>query len=106
MQSADGHGIFFESSYEQTSPIVSNSSITGFNRWAAIYIGIMSGDPTSHYIVRGDGMKGYLDTNFLRHVGVNSGYSFGQTFDDGNFIYIGNGTVMGWDASNGPLNAA
>ena len=105
MQSADGHGIFIEFDYKQTSRIVSNSSITGFNRWSAYYIGISSTDPTTHYIVRGDGMKGYLDTNFLRK--VNPGlYDFGQTFDDGNFVYVGNGVAMGWDGSNGPINAA
>lgn len=105
MQSADGHGIFWDSSLRQTSGVVSNSSITGFNRWSAYYIGICSSDPTTHYIVRGDGMKGYLDTNFLRQVNPRL-YSFGQTFDDGNFVYIGNGVAMGWDATNGPLNDA
>lgn len=105
MQSAEGHGIFLESSVKQTANIISNSSITGFNRWSAYYIGICSGDPTSHYIVKGDGMKGYLDTNFLRQVNPRL-YSFGQTFDDGNFIYIGDGVAMGWDSTNGPLNDA
>lgn len=103
IQSENGHGIFYDSSSELNSDRVSNSSITGFNRWTAIYIGVHSSDPTTHYVVKGDGLKGYLDTNFLRHV-RNSGYSFGQTFDDGNFVYIGNGLAMGWDPSNGPIN--
>lgn len=102
IQSADGHGIFVSGASEQTLNMVANSSITGLNRWAAIYIGVNSGDPTTHYIVKGDGMKGYLDTNFLRY--VNNDYPFGQTFDDGNFVYIGYGVAMGWDPSNGPLN--
>lgn len=104
IQSDSGRGIFFSSSTELNSSRISNSSITGFNRWTAIYIGVHSGDPTAHYVVKGDGMKGYLDTNFLRH--VRTDYTFGQTFDDGNFIYIGHGLAMGWDPTNGPLNAA
>jgi len=102
IQSSGGHGIFIVSDESQTSTIVSNSSITGFNRWSAYYIGVMSADPTAHYIVKGDGMKGYFDTNFLRKVN-SSLYAFGQTFDDGNFVYIGNGVAMGWDSTNGSL---
>lgn len=102
IQSENGHGIFYDSSSSLNSDRVSNSSITGFNRWTAIYIGVHSSDPTSHYVVMGDGMKGYLDTNFIRH--VRAAYTFGQTFDDGNFVYIGNGIALGWDPTNGPLN--
>lgn len=102
IQSENGHGIFYDSSSTLNSDRISNSSITGFNRWTALYIGVHSSDPTTHYVVMGDGMKGYLDTNFIRH--VRAAYNFGQTFDDGNFVYIGNGIALGWDPTNGPLN--
>lgn len=104
IQSNNSHGIFYDSSSTLNSERISNSSITGFNRWTAIYIGVHSSDPTTHYVVMGDGMKGYLDTNFLRH--VRTSYSFGQTFDDGNFVYIGFGLALGWDPSNGTLQDA
>jgi hypothetical protein len=101
-----GKEIFWDGSISQVSSCVSDSSVVGFNRWVAIYIGVMSQEPSSpgNYIVRGDGMKGYIDTNFLRYVRLNY-YTFGQTFDDGNFVYIGHGVAMGWDSSNGALNA-
>lgn len=103
IQSNNNHGIFFNSSSTLNSERISNSSITGFNRWTAIYIGVHSSDPTSHYVVKGDGLKGYIDTNFLRHVRTGNTYTFGQTFDDGNFVYIGYGLALGWDPSNGSL---
>ena len=101
-----GKEIFWDGSLNQLSSCISDSSIVGFNRWVAIYVGVMSQEPSSpgNYIVRGDGMKGYLDTNFLRYVRRNY-YTIGQTFDDGNFVYIGRGVAMGWDNSNGAFNA-
>ena len=102
MHSSNGHGIFFVSDSQLVSALISNSSIAGFNRWTAVSCGIMSPDPTTHYIVQGDGLKGYLDTNFIRC--VRDAYSVGQTFDDGNFVYIGNSIALGWDPSNGAFD--
>ena len=103
LHSSNGHGLFFTSDSQLLSGLVSNSSIAGFNRWTAISCGVMSPDPTTHYIVQGDGLKGYLDTNFLRCVRDNI-YTIGQTFDDGNFVYIGSSLAMGWDPSNEAFN--
>lgn len=102
LHSSNGHGIFFTSDSQLLTSLISNSSIAGFNRWVAISCGVMSPDPTTHYIVQGDGLKGYLDTNFIRS--VLDAYTVGQTFDDGNFVYIGNGIALGWDPSNGAFN--
>lgn len=102
LHSSDGHGLFFTSDSQLISNLISNSTISGFNRWVAISCGVMSPDPTTHYIVPGDGLKGYIDTNFLRR--VDTSYSIGQTFDDGNFVYIGDGLAMGWDEHNGAYN--
>lgn len=102
LHSSNGHDIFFTSDSQLLSTLISNSSIAGFNRLAAISCGVMSPDPTTHYIVQGDGLKGYLDTNFIRSV-LNT-YTIGQTFDDGNFVYIGDGIALGWDPSNGAFN--
>ena len=103
IQSSNNHGIFYFSLNTLNSTRISNSSITGFNRWTAICIGVHSSDPTTHYVVKGDGLKGYINTNFLRHVNT-SLYTVGQTFDDGNFVYIGCGLALGWDPSNGTFN--
>ncbi len=104
LQSAGGQGIFWDGASQQTLPQISNAAVTGFERWVAIYLCIGSANPIDHYIVKGDGMKGYFNTNFLRYVDTDS-YTFGQTFDNGNFVYISKGVAMGWDASNAPLNA-
>lgn len=42
--------------------------------------------------------KGYLDTDIFR--GVYYGFPYNTLFDNGNFIYVGSGLAVGWDASN------
>ena len=103
LHSSNGHGIFFTADGQLLTSLISNSSISGFNRWVAVSCGVYSPDPTTHYIVQGDGLKGYLDTNFIRNV-LDGAYTIGQTFDDGNFVYVGNGIALGWDPSNGAFN--
>lgn len=103
LHSSNGHGIFFTADSQLLTSLISNSSISGFNRWVAVSCGVYSPDPTTHYIVQGDGLKGYLDTNFIRNV-LDGAYTIGQTFDDGNFVYVGNGIALGWDPSNGAFN--
>lgn len=76
-----------------TSTRVANATITGFYRWVALCIGVATDDPTANYVVRGDGFKGYLDTDFIRYT------STGGRLDDGNFYGIGN-LAFGWDPSN------
>jgi hypothetical protein len=45
-------------------------------------------------------LKGYADPDLIRIVNCNSVYQRGQTFDNGNIVYIGGGVAIGWDASN------
>ena len=42
--------------------------------------------------------KGYLDTDIFR--GVYYGFPYNTLFDNGNFIYVGSGLAVGWDANN------
>lgn len=72
----------------------------GKARWLAIGMTSYSANiNTSGYVVPGDGMKGWLDTDMIRAVcptGLNTNY----TLDNGNFIYVGYGLMMGWSPDN------
>ena len=83
----------------QLSTSISNP-ILGGTRWCPIQLYISSNDPVSYGIVENDGFNGYLDTDFIRAV-TKDQYSLGSTFGINNdFIYIGGGISLGWDASN------
>lgn len=72
----------------------------GKARWLAIGMTSCSENiNTSGYVVPGDGMKGWLDTDMIRAV-CPTGLQTNYTLDNGNFIYVGNGLMMGWSAGN------
>lgn len=72
----------------------------GKARWLAIGMTSVSENiNTSGYVVPGDGMKGWLDTDMIRAV-CPTGLQPNYTLDNGNFIYVGNGLMMGWSAAN------
>ena len=72
----------------------------GKARWLAIGMTSLSDNiNTTGYVVPGDGMKGWLDTDMLRAV-CPTGLQTNYTLDNGNFIYVGNGLMMGWSAAN------
>lgn len=72
----------------------------GKARWLAIGMTSVSENiNTSGYVVPGDGMKGWLDTDMIRAV-CPTGLQTNYTLDNGNFIYVGNGLMMGWSADN------
>lgn len=72
----------------------------GKARWLAIGMTSLSENiNTSGYAVPGDGMKGWLDTDMIRAV-CPTGLQTNYTLDNGNFIYVGNGLMMGWSADN------
>ena len=72
----------------------------GKARWLAIGMTSCSENiNTSGYVVPGDGMKGWLDTDMIRAV-CPTGLETNYTLDNGNFIYVGDGLMMGWSADN------
>ena len=72
----------------------------GKARWLAIGMTSLSENiNASGYVVPGDGMKGWLDTDMIRAV-CPTGLQTNYTLDNGNFIYVGNGLMMGWSADN------
>lgn len=72
----------------------------GKARWLAIGMTSLSENiNTSGYVVPGDGMKGWLDTDMIRAV-CPTGLKTNYTLDNGNFIYVGYGLMMGWSAAN------
>lgn len=72
----------------------------GKARWLAIGMTSVSENiNNSGYVVPGDGMKGWLDTDMIRAV-CPTGLQTNYTLDNGNFIYVGNGLMMGWSADN------
>ena len=72
----------------------------GKARWLAIGMTSLSENiNTSGYVVPGDGMKGWLDTDMIRAV-CPTGLQTNYTLDNGNFIYVGKGLMMGWSADN------
>lgn len=84
----------------QMSGKMFNSTGNGKSRWVPIEITIVSSDLDTNGVVTGDGFKGYLDTDLFRcALGT-----YGQLFDNGNFIYIwtvaDNCLLLGWDPDN------
>lgn len=72
----------------------------GKARWLAIGMTSVSENiNNSGYVVPGDGMKGWLDTDMIRAV-CPTGLQTNYTLDNGNFIYVGDGLMMGWSADN------
>ena len=72
----------------------------GKARWLAIGMTSVSENiNTTGYVVPGDGMKGWLDTDMIRAV-CPTGLQTNYTLDNGNFIYVGYGLMMGWSAAN------
>ena len=72
----------------------------GKARWLAIGMTSVSENiNTTGYVVPGDGMKGWLDTDMIRAV-CPTGLETNYTLDNGNFIYVGYGLMMGWSADN------
>lgn len=72
----------------------------GKARWLAIGMTTYANNiNTSGYVVPGDGMKGWLDTDMIRAV-CPTGLATNYTLDNGNFIYVGNGLMMGWSPDN------
>lgn len=72
----------------------------GKARWLAIGMTSVSENiNNSGYVVPGDGMKGWLDTDMIRAV-CPTGLQTNYTLDNGNFIYVGYGLMMGWSADN------
>ena len=72
----------------------------GKARWLAIGMTSCSENiNTSGYVVPGDGMKGWLDTDMIRAV-CPTGLQTNYTLDNGNFVYVGNGLMMGWCPTN------
>ena len=72
----------------------------GKARWLAIGMTSVSENiNTTGYVVPGDGMKGWLDTDMIRAV-CPTGLQTNYTLDNGNFIYVGEGLMMGWSADN------
>ena len=79
---------------------VANPEAGTGGRWCPLQVYVTSTDPSLYGIVSGDGFKGYLDTDLIRGVTVNT-YSKGQTFGaNSEFIYIGGGIAIGWDSTN------
>lgn len=72
----------------------------GKARWLAIGMTSVSENiNTSGYVVPGDGMKGWIDTDMIRAV-CPTGLQTNYTSDNGNFVYVGYGLMMGWSADN------
>lgn len=72
----------------------------GKARWLAVGMTSVSENiNTTGYVVPGDGMKGWLDTDMIRAV-CPTGLQTNYTLDNGNFVYVGNGLMMGWCPTN------
>lgn len=79
----------------RVSPIVTSPG----GRWTPCYMLVQASDQNTYGIVQGDGFKAYIDTDLLR--GVNPYYTYGQLLgNNSEFIYLGGGFAIGWDASN------
>lgn len=86
--------------YDALSASACTPITRGKARWLAIGMTSVSENiNTSGYVVPGDGMKGWLDTDMIRAV-CPTGLQTNYTLDNGNFIYVGNGLMMGWSAAN------
>lgn len=71
---------------------------TGKTLFGAIGFYIASIDPQTYGVTKGNGMKGYADTDVFR--AVYPQFSYGTLLDGGRFIYLGGGWAIGWDPSN------
>lgn len=72
----------------------------GKARWLAIGMTSCSENiNTTGYVVPGDGMKGWLDTDMIRAV-CPTGLETNYTLDNGNFVYVAYGLMMGWCPTN------
>ena len=86
--------------YDALSASACTPITRGKARWLAIGMTSVSENiNTSGYVVPGDGMKGWLDTDMIRAV-CPTGLQTNYTLDNGNFIYVGAGLMMGWSAVN------
>lgn len=83
--------------YLTLDQVVATSAVSE-NRWTPVGVYINAVDRDTYYVVPGDGFKGYIDTDLLR--GVNPNYSYGQLLADGDFVHLGCGLAIGWDADN------
>lgn len=77
---------------------LNDSSESNRTSFSAIGVGKRIDVTTPTPVVTGSGYKGYIDTDLFRN--VYSGFLYNTLFDDGNFICVGGGLAMGWDASN------
>ena len=77
---------------------VSTVTTSPGGRWTPCYMFLQAADHDTYGVVHGDGFKGYIDTDLLR--GVNPNYSYGQQLQGGDFVYLGGGFAIGWDADN------
>ena len=78
---------------------VSNTITTPGGRWTPVYMYVDSSDQDTYGVVPGDGVKGFVDTDFL--IGVNPNYSYGQLLGpNGSYVYLGGGFAIGWDSTN------
>lgn len=77
---------------------LNDSSESNKTSFSAIGVGKRIDVTSPTPVVTGSGYKGYIDTDLFRN--VYSGFLYNTLFDDGNFIYVGGGLAMGWDASN------
>lgn len=80
-----------------TSGVIDNIR-TSKTLFGAIGFYISSIDPQTYGVTKGNGMKGYADTDVFR--AVYPQFSYGTLFDGGRFIYLGGGWAIGWDPSN------
>ena len=110
---ANAAGEWIHGTYEAASayrlPLYAESALSasactpitrGKARWLAIGMTSVSENiNTTGYVVPGDGMKGWLDTDMIRAV-CPTGLQTNYTLDNGNFIYVGYGLMMGWSAAN------
>lgn len=95
-KSTNGNSIYYQIRFTLDT-VVATNAVSG-NRWTPIGVYISATDHDTYGVVPGDGFKGYIDTDLLR--GVNPNYSYGQQLQGGDFVYLGGGFAIGWDADN------
>lgn len=88
----------FNSNAAAISSGVIDNIRTGKTLFGAIGFYIASIDPQTYGVTKGNGMKGYADTDVFRAVFPQ--FPYGTLFDGGRFIYLGGGWAIGWDPSN------
>lgn len=62
-----------------------------------------SGNPTTDGVVVGNGIKGYMNHEWYRLFQGEAPAVSKQRFDSGNFVFLGNWGMVGWDPSNGEM---